>query len=109
MEDFLRNRISITDQSLMSQLYPVNFLLSTQSIYIEQSSSMENSTSTLKNSTIAFRPIIPKVLTKNVLSTTVDNLQQMSNSNTNPILANSEQQEYPSVYSSLTSTYRSLS
>ena len=109
MEEFFLNRISITDQSLMSQLYPVNFILSTQSIHIEQSPSMENSTATLKNPTISFRPIIPKVLTKNVLSATVDNLQQMSNSNTNPILSNSDQLEYPSVYSSLTSTYRSLS
>jgi hypothetical protein len=102
-------RISITDQSLMSQLYPINFILSTQSIYIEQLASIENSAINPKNSTIAFRPIIPKVLTKNVLSSTTDNLQNLTNSNTNYILTNSDQSDNSTIYNPLTSTYRSLS
>lgn len=92
----------------MSQLYPVNFILSTQSIYIEQTTPMDNSNVTLKNSTIVFRPIIPKVLTKNVLSATVDNLQQMSNSNTNSMLTNNDLQDSSSGYNHLSNTYRSL-
>ncbi len=93
----------------MSQLYPINFILSTQSIYIEQLASIENSAINPKNSTIAFRPIIPKVLTKNVLSSTTDNLQNLTNSNTNYILTNSDQSDNSTIYNPLTSTYRSLS
>jgi len=88
----------------MSQLYPINFISSTQSIYIEQITSID-----IKSPTIAFRPIIPKVLTKNILSSTIDNLQQLSHSNTNYILTNSDQQDYSAVYNHLTSTYKSLS
>jgi hypothetical protein len=106
---FFCYRISITDQSLMSQLYPINFNLSTQSIYIEQLVSAENAAINAKNLTIVFRPIIPKVLTRNVLSSTVDNIQHLSHSNTNHILTNSDQQDYSTVSNNLTSTYRSLS
>ncbi len=88
----------------MSQLYPINFISSTQSIYIEQIASID-----IKSPTIAFRPIIPKVLTKNILSSTTDNLQQLSHSNTNHILTNSDQPDYSTVYNHLTSTYKSLS
>jgi hypothetical protein len=93
----------------MSQLYPINFNLSTQSIYIEQLVSAENAAINAKNLTIVFRPIIPKVLTRNVLSSTVDNIQHLSHSNTNHILTNSDQQDYSTVSNNLTSTYRSLS
>jgi hypothetical protein len=88
----------------MSQLYPINFISSTQSIYIEQIVSID-----IKSPTIAFHPIIPKVLTKNVLSSTIDNLQQLSHSNTNYILTNTDQQDYSTIYNHLTSTYKSLS
>jgi hypothetical protein len=108
-ESILFCRISTTDQSLISQLYPINFIVSTQSIYIEQLASIENLPANVKNSTIAFRPIIPKVLTKNVLSSTTENLQNLVHSNGNYILTNSDQQDYSSVYNQLTSTYRSLS
>ncbi len=107
-DDFLY-RISVTDQSLMSQLYPINFISSTQSIYIDPTSSLDSSQSTLKSSTIAFRPIIPKVLTKNVLSSTHDNLQQLPHSTTNQILSTNDQQDYLTTYNHLTATYRSLS
>ncbi|CAF0765748.1 unnamed protein product [Adineta ricciae] len=100
-------RISINDQSLVSQLYPISFIPSTHSIYIEQQ--IPSDSSTIKTPTIVFRPIIPKVLTKNVLSATNENLQQLSHSNTNQILSNGEQQDYSTVYNHLTSTYRSLS
>ena len=103
------SRISITEQSLMSQLYPVNFNPCTQSTYIEQIESTDNSSSNIKNPTIAFRPIIPRVLTRNVLSATSDNMQQLSHSNTNNLLFNSDQQDYPTAFNHLTSTYRSLS
>ena len=93
----------------MSQLYPVNFISSTQSLSVEQMESTENSTSATKASTIAFRPIIPKVLTKNVLSATHDNMQQLSNSNTNGLLSTGDSQDYSSMSLHLTSTYRSLS
>ncbi len=93
----------------MSQLYPSSFILSTQSIYIEQLASDESSTTTIKSPAIAFRPIIPKVLTKNVLSSTADNLQQISHSNNNFTLTNNDQQDYSTIYNYLTSTYRSLS
>ncbi|CAF1047050.1 unnamed protein product [Rotaria sordida] len=102
-------RISITDQSLISQLFPINFIPSTQSIYIEHTESINTSTSNIKTSTIAFRPIIPKVLTKNVLSLTSENLQHIVNSNTNVILSTNDQQDYSTGYNHLTSTYRSLS
>lgn len=90
----------------MSQLYPISYTSSTQSIYIEQNSQTDNSPTT---NTIAFRPIIPKVLTKNVLSSTVDNIQQLTHSNTNYILTNSDQQDYSTISNHLTSTYKSLS
>jgi len=93
----------------MSQLYSINLIPSTQSIYIEQIVSIDNVTTNLKSPTIAFRRIIPKVLTKNVLSSTMDNLQQLSHSNTNFILSNNDQQDYSTGYNHLTSTYRSLS
>jgi hypothetical protein len=93
----------------MSQLYPINYTSTTQSIYIEQITPIDNSTTNIKTPTIAFRPIIPKVLTRNVLSSTTDNIQQLSNSNTNHILSNNDQQDYSNVYNHLTSTYRSLS
>jgi hypothetical protein len=99
----------MTDQSLMSQLYPLNFNPSTHSIYIEQMTSIESFLSNSKNSTIAFRPIIPKVLTKNVLSSTNDNIQPLSHSYTNHVSSNGDQQDYATVYNHLTSTYRSLS
>jgi hypothetical protein len=101
-------RISITEQSLMSQLYPVNFNPLTQSTYIEPTESIDNA-SIMKNSTIAFRPIIPKGLTRNTLSATNDNVQQLSHSNTNNLLTNSDPQDYSTVNNHLTSTYRSLS
>ncbi|CAF3557038.1 unnamed protein product [Rotaria sp. Silwood1] len=100
-------RISITDQSLMSQLFPMNFVSSTQSIYIEQLESVN--TSNIKTPTIAFRPIIPKVLTKNVLSSTNDNIQNLLHSNTNLILTSNDQQDNSTGYNHLISTYRSLS
>ena len=93
----------------MSQLYPINFIPSTQSIYIEHLASTDNLASNIKSSTIPFRPIIPKVLTKNVLSSTNENIQQLSHSSTNYILTDSDQQDYSTTYNYLTSTYRSLS
>lgn len=99
----------MTDQSLMSQLYPINYISSTQSTYIEQINSTDNSTTNIKIPTISFRPIIPKVLTKNVLSSTTDNIQQLSHSNTNYILSNSDQHDYSPISNHLTSTYKSLS
>ncbi len=98
----------MTDQSLMSQLYPMSFIPSTQSIYIEQRSSTDQATANPKPLAIAFRPIIPKALSKNVLSSTVDNLQQLSHSNTNFILTNIDQPENSSPYNRLTPTYQSL-
>ncbi|CAF4217174.1 unnamed protein product [Rotaria sp. Silwood2] len=102
-------RISITDQSLMSQLFPINFISSTQSTYIEQIESINTSTSNIKTPTIVFRPIIPKVLTKNVLSSTIDNLQNLLHSNTNLILSTNDQQDSSTSYNHLISIYRSLS
>jgi len=72
-------RISISDQSLMSQLFPISFLSSTQSIYIERKESTEN----FSNGPISFRPIISKVLSKNILSSMNNNISQMLYSNTN--------------------------
>ncbi|CAF2142912.1 unnamed protein product, partial [Rotaria magnacalcarata] len=102
-------RISITDQSLMSQLFPNSFTPCTQSIYIEQAETVNNSTTQVKSPTIAFRPIIPKVLTKNVLSATNENLQNMIHSNTNFFLSATDQQDYSASFNHLASTYRSLS
>lgn len=93
----------------MSQLYPLNFIPSTHSTYIEQITPTDNSIPNGKTPTIAFRPIIPKVLTKNVLSSTNENMQQLSHSYTNHILFSGDQQDYSTVYNHLTSTYRTLS
>ncbi|CAF3629224.1 unnamed protein product, partial [Didymodactylos carnosus] len=109
-------RISATDHTLLSQLYPINLLPPTQSIYIEQlstspliSNSTNNNDTTkqkqFKISTIAFRPIIPKALSKNVLSS-MENQQSSSTTNI--------EQDYLSsttitAYNHLASTYRSLS
>jgi hypothetical protein len=51
---------------LISQLFPINFSSSTQSINIEQKESINNSTS--------FRPIISKVLSKNMVSSMTDSI-----------------------------------
>lgn len=102
-------RVTISDQSLISQLYPVTFTLTTQSFPSEQSESGENSASNGKSSTTAFRSIIPKVLTKNVLSSTSDNVQHLAHSNTNGLLSADDSQEQSSFYQHLTTTYRSLS
>lgn len=93
----------------MSQLHPTNFASSTQSIYIEDKDAANNSSSQKKSPTISFRPIIPKVLTKNVLSATNENLQSMSHSSTNFILSNSDQQDFSASHNHLASTYRTLS
>lgn len=93
----------------MSQLYPVNYVPTTQTIYIDSIESINGSKGNLKSPTIAFRPIIPKVLTKNVLSATNDNLQNMVHSNTNFFLSASDQLDYSASYNHLSSTYRTLS
>ncbi|CAF4667555.1 unnamed protein product [Rotaria socialis] len=93
----------------MSQLFPNSFTPCTQSIYIEQAETVNNSTTQVKSPTIAFRPIIPKVLTKNVLSATNENLQNMIHSNTNFFLSATDQQDYSASFNHLSSTYRSLS
>ncbi len=74
-------RISATDQSLISQLFPISFPSSTQSTYIEQKESTEGSTT--------FRPIISKVLSKNILSSTNDSISQLLDSTIHP-----DQQSY---------------
>ena len=102
-------RVTISDQSLISQLYPVTFTPTTQSFPTEQSDAAENSTSNGKPSTTAFRSIIPKVLTKNVLSSTSDNVQHLAHSSTNGLLSAGDSQEQSSFYQHLTTTYRSLS
>ncbi len=63
-------RISLSDRSLISQLYPIRFSASTQSIHIERKDSSENS---LNNGPISFRPIISKVLSKNIPTSTNEN------------------------------------
>ena len=73
----------------------MNFNSTTQSIHIDSLNSSENST-------ITFRPIIPKVLTRNILSSTVDNLQTITN------IEQQQQQDSASIYNNLSSTYRSL-
>lgn len=91
----------------MSQLYPISFIPSTHSTYIEHQTPTD--TSSIRTPTIAFRSIIPKALTKNVLSSTSDNIQQLSHSNTNQLLSTGEQQDHSAIFNHLTSTYRSLS
>ena len=100
----------MTDQSLMSQLYPANFVPSTQGFPNDQNDGSENGHCNGKPSTIAFHPIVPKVLTKNVLSSTTDNMHQLTHSNTNGLLSTAgDQQDQLSFYHHLASTYRSLS
>ena len=93
----------------MSQLYPMHFVPATQSVYIEQFESKNISSLNIRSPTIAFRPIIPKVLTKNVLSSTHNNMYNIMHSNVNSILPISDQRNYLISYNHLTSTYRSLS
>jgi hypothetical protein len=59
-------RISTSDQSLISQLFPIQF---PSSIHIEGKESVENGP-------ISFRPIISKVLSKNILSSTNEIIAQ---------------------------------
>lgn len=94
----------------MSQLYPANFAVSTQGFPSDQTDGAENGLCNGKPSAIAFHPIIPKVLTKNVLSSTTENMQQLTHSNTNGLLsAGGDQQDQLGFYHNLASTYRSLS
>ncbi|CAF1029135.1 unnamed protein product [Rotaria sordida] len=94
-------RISVTDQSLMSQLFSISFNSSTQSIYIKQKESMNSSLTNIKNSTITFRPIISKVLSKNVLSSTNENIPQLLYLNANNATHNGDQHDYSSTFRSL--------
>ncbi|CAF0823433.1 unnamed protein product [Adineta ricciae] len=96
-------RISSTDQSLISQLFPVNFNPLTQSTHIEQRESTTNVATNVKHSTIAFRPIIPKVLSKSLLSSTNDHISQMMPSNTSQFLLTDDQPEISSTYRSISS------
>ena len=70
-------RISTSDQSLISQLFPTSFSASTQSIHIEQKDTTEIS-STIFGS---FRPILSTRLSKNLLSN--DDDQPTSNEEEN--------------------------
>jgi hypothetical protein len=78
----------------MSQLFPINFNSSTHSIHIDKKESIDNLSTNNKNGPISFRPIIPKVLSKNVLSSTNDNIPHM-------LYFNGDQQDYSSTYRSL--------
>ena len=94
----------------MSQLYPANFAPSTQGFPSDQNDGYENGHYNGKPSTIAFHPIVPKVLTKNVLSSTTENMNQLAHSNTNGLLsAGGDPPDQLSFYHNLASTYRSLS
>lgn len=94
----------------MSQLYPASFAPSTQAFPSDQNDGTENGLSNGKSSTIAFHPIIPKVLSKNVLSSTMENMHQLTNSATNGLLSTgTDQQDQLGFYQHLASTYRSLS
>ncbi|UJR22456.1 hypothetical protein I4U23_025514 [Adineta vaga] len=96
-------RISSTDQSLISQLFPIHFNSLTQSTYIEQRESTNDMITNVKNSPIAFRPIIPKVLSRSLLSSTNDHISQMVHSNTNHLLVNGDQKDFSSTYRSISS------
>ena len=78
----------------MSQLFPINFNSSTHSIHIDKKESIDNFLTNNKNGPISFRPIIPKVLSKNVLSSTNDNIPHM-------LYFNEDQRDYSSTYRSL--------
>lgn len=90
-------RVSVTDQSLISQFFPINFNSLTQSTHIEQ----KESTNIKSTSSITFRPIISKSLSKNVFSSTNDNISQMLYSNSNHLLVNNDQQDNSSTYQSI--------
>lgn len=77
--------LSTSNQSLISQLFPINFSSSTHSTNCQPN---EN----LLNRSISLRPIASKVLSRNILSTTNDNLAQMSQSNTQQPLFNEDLQ-----------------
>ncbi|CAF4219354.1 unnamed protein product [Rotaria socialis] len=92
-------RISGSDQSLMSQLFPISFNSITQSIHIEKQELTNNNLANVTNSPIAFRPIISKVLSRSVLSATNDSISQLAHSN--PLLLNDDQRDYSATYQSL--------
>ncbi|CAF0893475.1 unnamed protein product [Adineta steineri] len=89
-------RISVTDQSLISQLFPINFNLLTQSTYIDQKESLDNNNNKTNSNT--FRPILSKILSKNILSSTNDTISQLVYSN--PL----DQHDISSTYRSISST-----
>ena len=74
----------------MSQLFPISFNSSTHSTHIDKKDSVDNSSNINKNGPISFRPIVSKVLSKNVLSSTNDNIPQM-------LYSNDDQQDYSST------------
>ncbi|CAF2105312.1 unnamed protein product [Rotaria magnacalcarata] len=92
-------RISGSHQSLMTQLFPISFNSITQSIHIEKQELTNNNLANIKNSPIAFRPIISKVLSRNVLSATNDSISQLLHSS--PLLLNDDQRDYSATYQSL--------
>ncbi|CAF3534118.1 unnamed protein product, partial [Rotaria sp. Silwood2] len=63
--------------------------------------STNNSLSNVINSTITFRPIISKVLSRSILSSTNDNIPQLLYSNTNNSIHNGDQHDYSSKFRSL--------
>ncbi|CAF4722812.1 unnamed protein product, partial [Rotaria magnacalcarata] len=71
----------------------------TQSIHIEKQELTNNNLANIKNSPIAFRPIISKVLSRSVLSATNDSISQLLHSS--PLLLNNDQRDYSATYQSL--------
>lgn len=110
LERFVPFRISNCSQSLMSQLFPTNFLPSNQSFPVDQADGSEQTPkNNSKLSSSTFRRIIPKVLTRSVLSSTNENLHQLTSSNTNGVLSMADQQDYRNLYQHLPLSFRSSS